>query len=679
MSIIVKLRHNQLIHNIFKLSLIFSLSIWTIIREQRPVQIAIESGILLNKSSVQSSATLATELALAPPTILHFISSVLVIIFQDVTLASFVLLFASLTAYFLGLYLIATALGLPKLLVLIILFLTSTFNDFFEDYFINVYPFEIDSIHSWGQFGISFSILLIGLVSRQKIKISILTAVLLLSFQVLWGLWTISIIILVLAIIHYKNILSKFGTKKIIIACTTLIFFLLLILTLRIHLINNLTVTPNLLTYYQLWDYHRGHTYQMQSIVNSIILIPAIIVLYTIQIKKTFSINFLSLFFLFSITLSVTLYLLQEKSSLIHNSIITFMVGRFFNLHAAISFFIFTCIIYLSLNILIKKTLHINSKTTSMLSTLIVGLCSLLLYQQFSFLLTPNNFSELKDNIKRNLRHSYPNYCDKLVEGNVLAIGWISKSMITDCGVAPMLDTNQTDTVAGSEVLVSKLKDYTEELYGIDFENPSLEALNQGLVFSRSGGIPQDLVEKVWSLRTLNEWNYLICKHKINQIIISKNSYLNFSDHFKSNGYRFYNVECTNNNDAELPNTRFFSKIPIEYYNSGKYFFWITDDNNQISLQNLQSKLLRGELKFRATPNPCKITNKINVIQTDFNHILYDIKIKNSPAYFSFPLVIQPEQQITLEFARDAGQICKVDGDIRDFVFEISEIEFIEK
>ena len=674
----IPLSHKQ--YKFIEINLIFLLSFWTLFRERKQVQVAIESGVLFGSSQVYSPFIISTELALAPPTTLHFFSSVLISLLNNVALASSIVLLISLVAYFYGMHLLATSFGLPKIISFSILFFISIFNDFLEDYMVNMYPFEFDSVNSWGQFGVSFSILLIGLVSKQKFKLLFISAILLIAFQILWGVWTIGLILLTISIIFHNKILKYFKVKKYRYSIAVSILVMATVISTLIYRLMNFKFdTANLFTYYKVWDYHRSQSLDQESITNSLILLFALLLLYLISIYKNFDIKFVTLFFSLSIIFSILLYLLQNYSDFFYNQLITFMVGRFFNLHASVVVIVLTALLYLIIFSILNRFNKIHANLGKLLSYTSTISLIFILYFNNSYLIAPKSIQDLKDNVYNNALKSPAKYCENLVAGNILAIGKIAKSMISDCRVAPMLDTNQTDTVTGSEVLATKVKLYTEELYGINFQNPEFTAENFGLNFTPAGDIPQELTERIWGLRTEQEWNHLICKYDINQIIVSKDSYLIFSEYIKSNGYRFYDVKCPQNNDSELPNMRFFSKIPIQYYKSGKYYFWVTGDNNQISLQNLQSNLLKGELKFRATPNPCKITNKINVIQTDFNQTLYDLEIKNNPSYFSFPLTIQPDQKITLEFARESGQICTVDGDIRDFVFEISEIEFIDK
>jgi len=675
-----KLTYRQSLNKFIEFSLIFTIALWTIIREQKQIQVAIESGILLRESRLNLEKSLAVELALAPPTTLHFFSSTLVSILQNTSLASFFLLLMTLIAYFFGLFLIATSLGLPKFVTLSILTFVAVFNDFFEDNFINVYPFEIDSVNSWGQIGVSFSILLVGLVSQKKYNISLVIICLLLGFQILWGLWTLSLTLLAFVIIFRRSIFKQFKINKITFLVSAAIFTMsLVVLAVNINLYkDSLTSSKNLFIYYEVWDYHRGHFFVFDSIKNSIFLLILLVLFYMLSQNRNYSIKYIILFFSFSIVFSVVLYCLQNYNNFFYNQFITFMVGRFFNLHAAVSLIILSSTLYVSFLFILLKIKLLNTCISKFLTSFIVIFLSLLAYINYSYIIAPKSFLELKENIKNNLYKPLPNYCSLLVTGNILTIGQISKLMISDCRVAPILDTTQTDTVTGSEALATKLRTYTEEIYGIDFKNPEITAEKYGLEFSRTSDIPQELTERIWSLRTFEEWNDLICRYAIDQIIVSNDSYLIFRDFKKSNNHRFYNVKCIQNDDLAPLGVTFSSRLPIEFFKTGQYFFWITADRNQFLLDNKTNQQFAGTFSFSANPNPCQTANKVNIIHSNYKHVLGSINIGKDPKKFSIPITLEPYEKLPIEFSKIEGQKCYVDNDIRDLTFELSAIQFLK-
>ena len=90
---------------------------------------------------------------------------------------------------------------------------------------------------------------------------------------------------------------------------------------------------------------------------------------------------------------------------------------------------------------------------------------------------------------------------------------------------------------------VIELKNLTEQLYGIDFDDPRVSFQIAGQDFTKSGAIPPEVIKPFWEMRTLSDWNLLACKYDFSNIVTPSNYEITLPIIFSDNNITIFEVK----------------------------------------------------------------------------------------------------------------------------------------
>ena len=688
MNKFIKYRINQT--SFFELIYLFTLTALTASRDSFFPQRVIDGGLLYSGQIAYQHNSFMYKVLTDSFTLLHPVAGVLLNLGIGILKVSFIFQFTHLLILALStFYLLKTlkfnafyAMTLVSILIFSIPKITQLLT--------RNYDTLINTVHSYGQYGLTFSILVTCLVLRRRYLTLGITLPIFLSIHIGWAAFMF--IVILSTVLSYKKERRIFDYKRFVIGFLISSVFLVPIIYYYIKTFRSDFYTPRLKDYSQLykfyienWDYHRSFNFDFGVLLSNLSLL--LLVLIILVLKNNF--NSTSKLFLilvsYGIALSSSLYIVNDK--ILDNSYITLssiMPSRFFNFQAYLSLIIISIILQFVFNVVFKN-FNSNIKYGILKSfTVVVILLAFILY-----LLNPSLGTNTKFNLKPVSFYEHTNFsrvCDNLKENEVkniiLTYGNISRFVPLFCREPIVIDTTQIDFVPYLPETIPYLARVMGEIYGIPFSNiDKLQYLYRNDFNpwfdpkGPSGTIEPIYQETLWSLRSFSRWQYLSCQYGFNKIVTNQDLDLLINDSMQIDNFNIYRINPTN--CSSISNAKYvdiFSSTIVEFSKLRSPFIWLNKVPTTINLQSFSNKTEEIYISLNFSPNPCKLSRKL-MISVNGNNQYLEVGSRKTSIQISASLEPNNYTELILT-TLDINQDCKVGDDDRNLVAKVDSIKY---
>lgn len=609
--------------------------------------------------------------------LINLLTGLLLFITKSVSATSASIQFIQLLILSLSTYSLVIKVSGQRILGLLIVFIVTSALPYTVKDLSSSYPLIFRTEHTFGQLGLSLTILVVSLLLFKKNLATGISLGLLLGFHGAWAIWSI-LITLTYLIVNRKRIVVQ-NVRRLLFGF--LGGSLLTLIGYGVHklILNNINYdklpspTSNLLTaYLKYWDYHRSLPFDDESLIKGV-LIGIIFPIFGYLLRKN-SMNFyiLSLLVGFSALTSSFLYYTNDvilNGNFINLSLL--MPGRFMNLHAIL----FIILISLTLFLLLEKftsRLEILNKfnnTAPILAVFIIYIFFFISYFSTN-IYQKNSFSQNISSI--NVYNQEFRSCAILSPGNnqILTIGNSSRIIPIKCKKPIVLDTTAIDFIPYLPKEIIRLKVLVEEIYGINFNDPKINFEIIGKNLSQSGSVSEEIVNPVWQSRTVQQWEFLACKYNFKNIVVPDYFNINLPNVISEKGYTVYETKqnCDGKNYPEYSFSR-----PIERTKSGGPFYWLNDQDAILNIFNNSNQEINNIVEFSFIPNSCNLPIEV-LIFSDAVEISI-MNITDSPKNFSQNFKLKAWENYVLKFElSNNNKFCVVSGDDRKFSVGLNKL-----
>lgn len=111
---------------------------------------------------------------------------------------------------------------------------------------------------------------------------------------------------------------------------------------------------------------------------------------------------------------------------------------------------------------------------------------------------------------------------------------------------------------------------------------------------------------------------------------------------------------------------------------NNKKFTWITSSGETIRISTLRDFKINGALKFDISNNPCSLPTELRITQGKKYSEVINVPTDNITKSLTVSMELKPytSSEIRIKSAKD--NFCSIDGDEREFVAKISNINWVE-
>jgi hypothetical protein len=548
---------------LFELVLLLVIILLISRRDSFAPQRVIDSGLLYSGLIDYKTDTFMYKVLTESITILNPLAGLLLFLGIEILQVSFIFQFINLSLMAFSTFFILKNLHFNSFVSLVIpsIFIYSLPD--ITQVFVRNYSTQINSVHTYGQFGLSLSIVVIALFLNKKfIYLGIIIPVFYLV-HIGWASFiTLIILFVILSIKGRIPIFNYSAFLKGFIAST--IFFIPIIVfitnTYKSDFVSNPSydLAKDYKEYITNWDFHRSFTFDIKTVLINFSFLLLIIIIQVVY--KNFDHN--ELIFLkilsFSIFLSTSFYILNDY--VLGNRIIIFsalMPSRFFNLQAYFSIIVVLVFLKIPYLKILQRLNFFSIKVSNSMRLIInffifVTLVTIYLInpgwgiKTDSFNFRPVSFYERMD---------FSNVCAKLDDlnsGVVLTYGEISKFVPLNCLKPILIDTTQIDSAPYVPETISYLSAVISEIYGVPFESRkefnTFYRSDMNSTFRPSGTIESFYPKSMWPLRSEERWKFLGCKFGFQTIVTDSHIHLNIDSFTKLEDFNIYTL---NPNDCD--------------------------------------------------------------------------------------------------------------------------------
>jgi len=497
--------------------------------DQRAINAALILSKEINYSDVQNVLNIGYNNSW---TLTYQILKILINLGVNLKLLNFIILAISLFVSVLGIYLISEALSKNIIFSLFISCFLILGNVILGNInFGNLdYPVLIASEHTNGMISQAISLLVFGLIARNKLNLAISVSILALAFHVVIGVWLLSI--LSLSIVFFKNkifFINFFIKKNIIRIIITLIIVVFSFVSFKFNQVKIPFEENNLLydLYMKHWDLHRNTLLEINFIYIFFSTILLIIISISLKKRGYKNNNFFFKIIILQILTSFALYISFKLFPNIFTGILLkIMPSRFFLTHS-----VFGVAIIFSLLFFNFKKIFLNKDIYLFLIII------LLIHPAFNY----NKYIKLFKKLSTN--HILINKVDdyhfwRKVKNTDIGNGVILTSLeictkTIQKGYKPILFCIESiDDIAYLNKLVVPIHDILKIIYKIDFKNPP-EKNHGGIWYN-------DSYRKVFEKRSSIEWASISTKYNIKALILPVDWKINAEILFFGNKYNYY-------------------------------------------------------------------------------------------------------------------------------------------
>ncbi len=608
---------------------------------------------------------------------LNVLTAFLLKITGNTFVTGFTIQFFQLLILLLSLYFLINNFLRLELVSLLVIFVISFAIPNIAKEFVSVYPLIFRTEHTYGQFGLSFTLLVITLLVYSKFKWAFFNLGILLGIHTAWALWSGILTIIYIVLVHKKRVFLHIKSNLISLILGSFISIILFAIH-KIILANstysklgnrNDTLINSYLTY---WDYHRSIPFNFDAVkLNLFLIILLIFLTFVIKIGSK-GLKRFNILLLISTLLSVGIYFLNDY--ILNNSFIPLsllMPGRFMNLQALTLLPILIINGYFVLKFFLNSLnrFRVVDKYFKRVFTLIFYSVILYLFV-FTDSLAKIPFSHSVSAL--NIYQKSENLCLSLEpnEKKVLTIGNPSRFIPIKCGKSVILDTTAIDFIPYLPNALNSLKTIIDEVYGLDFQDPrkNFELIDSEL--SQSGSVPENIVKPVWDFRSVQDWQLLACKYDFVNIVTPDYFSLALPLIYSENGYSIYQTK--QNCSSDLYPIIAVSRS-VERSKTGDPFFWLIDNNASALIFNSSNASSFHNLSFDLFPNPCALPIRLNIIRDNFINSTF--LVEDRVLKFESGINLAPGQNLKIDFLVDRNSLfCKVDGDDRQLSVGINNL-----
>lgn len=108
-----------------------------------------------------------------------------------------------------------------------------------------------------------------------------------------------------------------------------------------------------------------------------------------------------------------------------------------------------------------------------------------------------------------------------------------------------------------------------------------------------------------------------------------------------------------------------------------KSFWWLTMDENIITIMNRGDESVKFDVNLIMSQNPCETAKDIE-IEFLTNKRIYEIKDKEKTTISLGKFIFKPFENLVLNIKGRPGFNCKIkNGDVRNFLVKLEKVEFI--
>jgi hypothetical protein len=374
----------------------------------------------------------------------------------------------------------------------------------------------------------------------------------------------------------------------------------------------------------------------------------------------------------FSSLISTILYLLND--GLLNNSFVPLsllMPGRFMNLHALCSLPVFIININYLMSRVNRKFIYSKNYLLVISKAFFPPLFVLCIYLFTGYL---QKIPFRLDDTVVNVYNSKAEYCEILNQDNkrILTSGISSRFIPINCKRSIILDSSTIDFIPYLPKGVVELKNLTEQLYGIDFNDPRVNFQIAGKDFTRSGAIPPEVIKPVWEMRTLSDWNLLACIYDFSNIVTPSNYEINLPIIFNDNHVTIFEVNSKCNKVA-MPVISVSGLI--EFTTTKQPFFWVPGGKTYINVFNNTKSKFSKNLSFDFIPNSCNSPIKSDLKIGTLSQI--NVTITDQIVNLSIPINLEIDESVLLTISVEPlSSNCIVAGDNREFTVGLSNLIF---
>ena len=434
-----------------------------------------------------------------------------------------------------------------NVLTLTIIFLITTAIPRFIHDFTSVYGLILRTEHTFGQTGIILTVLILTMLTYNKYRWALFLLGIQYGIHAAWAFWSTLLLITFLYFQRRKiptKLICKYTLSLLAGSLATVTIF-----TFHKFLLPNSSYdfqseSNNLIgIYLKFWDYHRNRPFDLYSIFCSVVLV-VLLLLFANFTKKSFSqLATLNTTIAISSLISTLLYVLNDgwlKNNFVPLSLL--MPGRFMNFHALFAL----PLIIINLNYcmsLFKRKINLTDYYLSSISIVMFPPILVLYLYFFTDHLQKIPF-QLRNSVT-NVYNSEAEYCEDLNKDDkhILTSGISSRLIPINCKRSIILDSHTIDFIPYLPKGVIELKNLTEQLYGIDFDDPRVSFQIAGQDFTKSGAIPPEVIKPFWEMRTLSDWNLLACKYDFSNIVTPSNYEITLPIIFSDNNITIFEVK----------------------------------------------------------------------------------------------------------------------------------------
>ena len=594
---------------------------------------------------------------------------------NSIFFTSFVIQFFQLVILTLSIYFLMKYFLINNFLNLTCIFLITTTIPSFVKNLTSVYGLILRTEHTFGQMGLTLSLAILTMLTYKKYGWALFLLGIQYGIHPAWALW--STLLLISAMYFQRRSLQSNFIKFILSLFSGSLITLTLFLYHKFLLPNSsyeMQSDPkNLIqVYLKFWDYHRNRPFDLSSILYSLTLVILLFSLSKLIKKSYFELANLNIIVAISSLVSTLLYLLND--GLLQNNFVPLsllMPGRYMNFHALL----ILPIIMININYLILK---VKSKFTLIDNYLFKIIVILLLP---FFLLYAYFFTSYMSRIPFNLENSAGNiynskavYCKYLNRDDkqVLTAGISGRLIPINCKRSIILDSHTTDFIPYLPKGVNQIKNLTEQLYGISFNDPRINFRIAGKEFYRSGAIPPEIIKPIWEMRTLSDWNLLACKFNFSNIVTPTNFKINLPIVFSDNNVSIFRTD-QNCNNFVVPAISASGEVEIS--NNGQRFIWVQGDEAYLNIFNNTQSNFSKNFSLDFVPNICN--NPIKLILKIGNLSTTNLTITDKKVKFNKRIDLNQDKSVLLTIsAEPINSPCLVSGDDREFTVGLLDPSF---
>lgn len=661
--------------NLIRFLPIFIFSVIISFRDAGAPQRSIDGGLFVSGEINYSTNLIMSESFNNSFTLLHYLTAFFIKINLDLFSISFIIQFINIFVLSIAIYLLNLYVNNHLLLNYLSIFtILNSLPIFLKDLTLN-YPLLINSVHSYGQYGISFSLLIISLYLWKKINTLAFVFPFFVSIHSGWALSTL-FILLIFFLINKSKLEIKFQTLKILFFSIfmQIPFWLhaFVINNQKISINNSLSINELYLIYVKNWDFHRSFGWDNQNIMIHLIILILLFFLYLILNKSNLKLK--NIVFITGINSLLGIFLTFLDLKIFNKSFIllnTFMPGKIINL----SLILYVIIIFSFVNFILITIGNFNLSKSKLNLSIFHALYFLVIFSGFYFNFEKFDYLRIWPFPSKYNYSTEKDLCDILNSSDslILTIGNASRIIPLNCRSPILLDTTQIDFIPYSKNSLPTLKDIIEDVYGLHFNFRKNISKFVAIDSIPSGGIDQILVEPIWENRNAETWQVLACEYKFKYIVVPKDINLKLNLIKIGDFFQIYETNQNCNSESNKFVGNYSIGLPREFLEDGSDFYWIPDLGTDFYIKNLNKSKNKLQIKFELLPNPCKNSYELKIFNQNAKYLL-DVGSDKLLVNLEFTTTSKDFTPISFQVQSEIKP-CKIEGEVRNLVTLIRNIE----